>query len=221
MLVVSPDVARPKYVSAFRRANARRAVASSGVKSPLSAPERSPWQPMTPRTPRSSLAEARARADEAFNMQQGTAAPAQVIITDPPPIAAQLLPRFLVHRGFISRSLDRLAPLAARSTEQPPTPFEQPPAIETLTGDDVRLVATIVRGPRHRQDTAVRLSRRPRLKIAAAARLPQRLNAMALQRRPRCIGLASKSGVRGPFRIAAIALTASAPAAARPRTDVH
>jgi hypothetical protein len=203
VLVVSPDVARPKYVSAYRRSNARHAIDPAGINvGPLTL-ETSPWQPMTPRTPRPSgagLADARTRADHAFNMQHGAAAPAQVVITEAPPVAAQLLLRFLVHRGFVTRSLDRLAPVETAATTQSPE-TDRPKPVEIRTTNEGQLSAAIRRSPRQEVDTEARLWRRPRLRSTPAVQLLPRANTTRLQRGPRRIAPPSQAGLRGPFRI--------------------
>lgn len=207
VLVVSPNVARPKYVSVYRRSNARRAVAGINVGPTIL--EASPWQPVTPRTPRSSalnLVDARARADQAFNLQQGSGAPTQILITEPPSIAAQLLLRFLVHRGFVTRSLDRLTPVEANSTLQTPE-SDAPLPGDTRVAEELQVAAAIRRSPRRGDDTDARLSRRPRIKSAQSAPLPQRRDVAGLQRGPRRVTLSSKPGLRGPFRVVSGAAT--------------
>lgn len=203
VMVVSPDVARPRYVSAYRRSNARRACDPAAIKVEPRIPVTSPWQPMTPRTPRSSRAvpaDAKARADQAFNVQPGSATPAQVVITEPPPIAAGLLLRFLIHRGFVARSLDLLPPLEASRTT-PETAVKTHSLPLAAPGDEVQLAAAIRRGPRHRVDTEARLARRPRHRSTFAGGLPQRANMRSLKRGPRRLAPASPVGLRGPFRI--------------------
>lgn len=191
VLVVSEQATRPPYVSQHRLAQAARLA-------PAQFPSSEPiplWQPVLPRVPRSagnSLATAESRADTAFGIAVGSCGSQEAqIVAEAPAVCAQVLLRYLVHHGFVSRSLAEIIPAAAVRTVQKPV-------AATTAVQDREVTEAILRGPRRPTDSATRLARQPR-RASANYPAPAQITWSPLQRGPRRPNSTALPGQRGPF----------------------
>jgi electron transfer flavoprotein alpha/beta subunit len=168
VLVMSADVARPRYVSRYRLSLARSAVSAPGSSEVKPASDRRPaWELVTPRVSRrvtdpSNATDAEARTNAAFGIGGMSHERARgSIVTEDAATCAEILLRYLVHHGFVERPVgqpDEFEPRAhvveTGGQHQPRNPDK--PDGTTLT-DTARK-----RGPRVASDSLARIARRPR-----------------------------------------------------------
>jgi hypothetical protein len=193
VIVVSQFAARPPYVSRFRLAQAARQI-------PKANPRRdrtSKWQPVTPRPPRPVSAEnadAGRRANAAFGIDfSAPSGSGRKIIAESPAVCAQVLLRYLVHYGFVSRSLPDVADTPVASRRSP---------VETeyvsMPGADSELTGARRRGPRRGDGALRRRSRRPR---PVSSSPPAAAAADSRSRRPRRVAANEAAPQRSPIRL--------------------
>ena len=200
VLVVSPSVQRPGYVSRYRRLHARKEIDKSHLfgESPLISIK--DWQLARPRTRISSrTGEATSldqRMDTAFGMsavqEHTTAGP---IIADARTCAQYLL-RYLVHHGFIKRSSASDLLIVTNDGEQTRLQSAKRDGDHIHAEPPPNRQDHAARRPRSPADPPARLLRQPRLiefDPGAAIQSPQ-------DRRPRLSG-SSRRNHRGPRRI--------------------
>jgi|GEM_PF-2480399 len=195
VVVVSDQAARAPYVSNFRLTQAERFTPTLATVADISPT----WQPVTPRPPRktSPLAvAAEDRTNAAFGIESASAQDrSQKFFSDTPAVCAQVLLRYLVHHGFVSRRLpeNQDRPVAA------PTSNRQP--ITTTSLPQSGLTPSQRRSPRRAAESVQRLTRRPRLATDTSVTGQESAFAGPLQRGPRCLNHSERPGRRGPFRL--------------------
>ena len=193
VLVVSGQVERPPYVSRWRLQQASRRIPTDLLETHSS----TTWQSVTPRPPRpagAATAAAELRANSAFGIEsQPGRSREQPVIADEPAVCAQVLLRYLVHHGFVSRSVPEIGGSlqAGRKDDRPPAP-----AAAALSAPVLEAPREGRRGPRSPGLDPGRLARRPR---RLASPVAGRTASSPVQRRPRPAGGAC--GQRGPFRL--------------------
>lgn len=202
VLVLSEFVERPPYISQFRLGQAARLIPElSSMKE-----NRIGWQPVSPRPPRairSQSANSDDRTNAAFGIEAGAASSvSRHIIADTPQVCAQMLLRFLLQFGFVTRTGPLPAP-PTLSTETSVLPTVQS-AVPDRRQDSARIApgprSLQRRGPRQAADSEQRLHRRPRLVNTNVAVVRPDLQD-ALRRGPRRLVGGSPPGRRGPFRL--------------------
>lgn len=200
VLVVSEDAPRPPYVSRFRLTLADRSI-------PIVVGEAIPrisWQPVIPRAPRSTGMkdiDAATRVNGAFGIQAGVDRPRDaVIVAEEPAVCAQVLLRYLVHHGFISRPLR--GPLPGIVSAPSPQDREQVSESAQVVVSDQSSNVTLLRGPRRPGDSVQRMNRRPRNVSRPSCRRDRTVRDR-LRRKPRRLEAGRDTTERGPFPIRA------------------
>ena len=202
VLVLSELVERPPYISQFRLGQAARLIPELSS----TTENRIAWQPVSPRPPRAIRtqgANSDDRTNAAFGIEAGAASSvSRHIIADTPQVCAQMLLRFLVQFGFVTRTRPLPAP-PTLSTETGVLPTVQS-AVPDRRQDSARIApgprSLQRRGPRQAADSEQRLHRRPRLVNTNVAVVRPGLQD-ALRRGPRRLVGGTPPGRRGPFRL--------------------
>jgi len=197
VVVVSEHAPRPAYVSRFRLSQ----VTCAKVTECQQRSANHVWQSVTPRTRRTfdnGESNAEQRASAAFGIESRSSRNSdRQIVDEEPAVSAQVLLRYLVHHGFISRSL---SPADSNSTVEHcrdrPSSVEPAMGVNALTAEEVS--PAVARGPRQSADTSARIARRPRDSRARSTHTARAIPA-GLQRAPRRVESKSGSTLRGPF----------------------
>ena len=197
VVVVSEHAPRPRYVSRYRLSQVARPVTEVPQVSPSSVA----WQPVKPRVRRATGAgegSAEQRANSAFGIESGSSRTTdRQIVDEEPAVSAQVLLRYLVHHGFVSRSIppvDNTAVVEAGLSRA----LAVEPVRVSPSQADAGLARKIARGPRQPTDSVARLARRPHSPPAIASS-PGRTIPTRLQRAPRRIDSKTVQNQRGPF----------------------
>jgi hypothetical protein len=163
VLVVSDQAERPPYVSRFRLEMAARSLPELSA-TPSLPTIATQWQPVMPRAPRATGrtdldTERRANLVFGIDLRSGNSAGKQVI-SEEPGVCAQLLLRYLVHHGLISRTLpkDSTIPIAGPLQDD-----RADPIVTNVKPPTSGLPVAIRRGPRQRGRADCGMVRRPRL----------------------------------------------------------
>ena len=201
-LVVSPWVARPDYVSRFRRRQARTKLPALPQVAASHVTRGEPWQAVRPRTRHAVVGAQPAKTDDRMDAAFGIATPAGTRAREPiladPETCARHLARYLAHHGFLARSsIADHAGLSGANTETEPKlpgPERQPSAMGAPL---LPVLSALARRPRgSRADIAGRLRQPRRLGTGG----PPAVTVSAGARRPRPVSKA-KCADRGPRRL--------------------
>jgi hypothetical protein len=205
ILVLSPRVARPVYVSRYRRHAAARQLARepASVHGRRALRMRShAWRTVRPRVRTlrgpGEPSTADDRLDSAFSIQAGDRNETTNVIVDRPEICARHVLRYLAHHGIVCRATsdDRLeVPYVGQAS----TAFRA--AERQVTHEVVSLCAFMERRPRQADEAPARRVRQPRPAVGAVQLVSTPSSGELMGRRPRHAGDSSARLARQPRRL--------------------